>query len=145
MQNTLLKVWYSHRRLSKYFKKHRPSRFFGQDYINQKEPGTTYYSLLKLQIIFKNIPFSLIYHLNNFDALVQSCFWVIPKIAYANLCKPAHDVIIIPVSTVHLKLKHMKRKEKNSKKFKILRKKRAFQIKLKAFFIIFERLPSGKI
>ena len=40
----------------------------------------------------------MIYHLGNFDDLIQSGFWVFPNIAFANSSNPIHDVIKIPVS-----------------------------------------------
>ena len=42
----------------------------------------------------KKIPVVLIHHLGNLDDLIQSGFWVIPKITFANSCKPIQDVII---------------------------------------------------
>ena len=51
--------------------------------------------------------FSVIYHLANFDALIQSDFSLISKITFANLCKTFHDVIIISVSTDYLNLTNL--------------------------------------
>ena len=44
-----------------------------------------------------------------FDDLMQSDFSY-SKILFANLCKSMHDVIIIPVSSIHLKTVERKRK-----------------------------------
>ena len=33
------------------------------------------------------------YYLTKFDDAIESNFWVIPIIAYANLCKAIHDII----------------------------------------------------
>ena len=33
------------------------------------------------------------YYLTKFDDVIQSGFWVIPKITSANLCKPVHEII----------------------------------------------------
>ena len=59
--------------------------------------------------------FSVIYHLGNFDDLIPSGFWVIPRITFGNLCKPICDVIIIPVSSDPLNLENVERKERNFK------------------------------
>ena len=53
----------------------------------------------------------VIYQLGNLDDLIQSGFSFIPKIKFANLCKPIHDVIIIPVSSDSLNLEAVERKE----------------------------------
>ena len=52
-----------------------PVPFYGQDYGKQKEPGTSYQFLFELQNMFRKIPFLVIYHLGNFDDLIQSGFW----------------------------------------------------------------------
>ena len=41
---------------------------------------------------------TIIRHEKPADDLIQSGFWVIPKITFGNLCKAIHDIIIIPVS-----------------------------------------------
>ena len=56
--------------------------------------------------MFIKVCFSLIYHLTNFDALVDSGFCVIPKTTFANLCKSVFDVIIIPALNIPLYLKN---------------------------------------
>ena len=56
--------------------------------------------------------FLVIYHLGDFDNIIQSRFWIIPKIALANLCKPIQDVIIILVSSEPLILKTAETKKK---------------------------------
>ena len=47
--------------------------------------------------MLRKIPFSVVDHLGNFDDLIQNGFWVIPKIAFANLWKPIHGFINIAV------------------------------------------------
>ena len=66
--------------------------------------------------------FLVIYHLGNFDNIIQSGFWIIPKIALANLCKPIQDVIIILVSSEPLILKTVERKKKFKKRISQERK-----------------------
>ena len=45
-------------------------------------------SLSGLLNTLRKIPFLVMYHPGNFDGLMQSGFWVIPKITFAILCKP---------------------------------------------------------
>ena len=35
----------------------------------------------------------VIYYLTKFDNVTQGGFWIIPKITFANLCKPIHAII----------------------------------------------------
>ena len=51
----------------------------------------------------------MIYHLGDFDDLVQNGFCVIPKIRFTNLRKPLHDVMNIPASTNPLNVKIVER------------------------------------
>ena len=107
-----LKIRYFEKALSKNLLKvnlifsFTPSSFYEQNYEKQNEHGTSYQSLFGLQNIFRN-SFSVIYLLGNFDDLIQSGFQFIPKIIFANLCKPVHDVIIIPVSSDALNLENV--------------------------------------
>ena len=66
---------------------------------NKKGPVTSYKFLFGLQNISWKIPFLVTYHLGNFDDLIQSHFWIIPKITYAYVCKTIQYIIIIPVSS----------------------------------------------
>ena len=53
-------------------------------------------------------------------------FWVIPKMTPGNLCKPIHDIIIIPLPFVLYNTGSVEKKGKNYKNLNILRMKRAF-------------------
>lgn len=64
--------------------------------------------------MFRENSFLMIYHLSNFNDLIESGFLVISKIIFANLFKPFHDAIIIPVSSHLLNLENEERK-KNTK------------------------------
>ena len=64
--------------------------------------------------------------MGDFDELIQSRSLVIPKITFDNLCKPIHNVVIIPVSSDPWNLEAAEKKEKNCKKLNILRTKWAF-------------------
>ena len=46
---------------------------------------------------------------------MQSGFWIIPKITFANLWKPIYDTIIIPASSDILNLETVERKGKINK------------------------------
>ena len=67
--------------------------FNGQSYQKQKGSGTRDQSLLNLQNEFRKVCLFVIYYLTKFDDVMQSSFWVNPKITFANLCKPIHDII----------------------------------------------------
>ena len=56
------------------FSHSNPVPFYGQNYKNQKGPGTSHQSIFKLQKIFRKIPFSLIYHLTKNQSIN---FWLI--------------------------------------------------------------------
>ena len=83
-------------------------------------------SLYGSKNMFRKVPFLVIDHLSNFDDFIQNYFWVIPKITFANLCKPVQSVIIILVSSDPLILETDERKGKKYKKLNIWKTKRAF-------------------
>ena len=56
-----------------------PSPFCREYYEKQKGSRTSHQSLFRLQILFRKIPFLVIYYLDNLDDLIYSGFWVIPK------------------------------------------------------------------
>ena len=76
--------------------------------------------------IFGKVPFLVIDQLDSFEDLIQSGFYIIPKITFTNLCKPMHGVIIIPVSSDPLYLENVKRK-KIKRQFNISIKKEIFR------------------
>ena len=98
--------------------------------------------LFRVANFFRKISFLVIYHLGKFDdSIIQSGFWVIPNITFANLCRPIHDIIIIPVSSNPYNLKTEEREKMNTSK-----PKKLLRWNKKAFFIIFEMLSfAGKI
>ena len=83
------------------------------------------------QNIIWNTYFLVIYHLGNFDNLIHSSYWVIPKITFDNICKSIQNVIIISVSSGPLNLENVEKKEKNTKNFSHLEKKSLLLIRLK--------------
>ena len=117
----------------------------GQNYQKQKGPGTSNQSLFRLQNKFRKIPVLVMYYLTKFDDIIQSSFWVTPKITSANLCKPIHDTKKYSPCICLVNLESVERKGKNYKKLNISKKKRAFPMKLKkTFFIVFEELCFGE-
>ena len=118
----------------------------GQNYQKQKGPGTSNQSLFRLQNKFRKIPVLVMYYLTKFDDIIQSSFWVTPKITSANLCKPVHDTKKYSPCICLVNLESVERKGKNYKKLNISKKKkRAFPMKLKkTFFIVFEGLCFGE-
>ena len=66
-----------------------PVSFNGQSYQKQKGLGTSDQSFQVTKQGQKNSFISQ----TKFDNLMQSGFWVIPKITFANLCEPIHDII----------------------------------------------------
>ena len=70
-----------------------PLPFNRQSYQKQKGSGACDQSLFKLRSKFKNIPLFVIYYLTKFDDVIESSFWVIPKITSVNLYKSIHDII----------------------------------------------------
>ena len=65
----------------------------------------------------------VIYPLANFDALIQRGLEVIRKIIIDELCKPIHDVIIIPFSTCLTNFTMLDKKEENHKNFNTVKAK----------------------
>ena len=77
-----------------------PVPFSRQSYQKQKGSGTSDQSLFKLRNKFKNIPLFVMYYLTIFHDVMSSSFWVIPKIASANLCKSVHNIINYSTSII---------------------------------------------
>ena len=55
------------------------------------------------------------YYLTNFDDIIQSGLGVTTKITSANLCKPIHNIINIPLPFVLLNLESVEGKRKITK------------------------------
>ena len=79
--------------------------------IMKKGSKTSY--LVSCQVAKYVQRFSLVInHLANFDAFIQRGFGDIKKIGIKILCKPFHDIIIIPFSTSLKIIKYWTRKRK---------------------------------
>ena len=84
--------------------------------------------------MFRRIPFLIIYRLGNFDYLIQGGFWVILKNAFADLCKPIHVDIIIPVSSDLLKSWNCRKEGENYWKIEYLKNEKKSLDEMKAIF-----------
>ena len=69
-----------------------PVPFNGQRYQKQKGTGTSHQMVFWSRNKFTKIPLLVIY-LTKLDDVMQSSFWVIPKITSANLWRSFHDII----------------------------------------------------
>ena len=64
-----------------------------QDQKKQKGSRISDLSFFRLQNEFRKVPLLVMYYLTKFDAVIGSCFWVIPKIKSVNLCKSVYSII----------------------------------------------------
>ena len=101
-----------------------PFLFNGQSYQIQKGPRTSDQLLFRLQTKLTKISLLVMYYPTKFINI--KWFWVIPKMTPGNLCKPIHDIIIIPLPFVLYNTGSVEKKGKNYKNLNILRMKRAF-------------------
>ena len=92
---------------------------------------------------FRKNPLLVIYYLTKFDDAISSDFWVIAKITSANLCKPIHDIINHSTSVCPFEFTKYGKEMKILQKF-VVEKRRAFKMKSKTFFIVFEGLSFGE-
>ena len=111
-----------------------PVPFNWQSYQKQKGPRTSEQLLFGFQNKFREIPLLIIYYLTKFDDVIQSSFWVTPKITSANFSKPIHDIINYSTSVCTFESRKCG-KGKNYKNLNIAtRTKRAFSMKYIFFF-----------
>ena len=103
-----------------------PVLFNGQNYQKQKGPGTSNHSLFRLRNKFTKISLLVIYCLTEFDGVILSGSWVIPKITPANLCNPIHGIISYSTSTCSFESGKCGKEEEKLQKFEYSRTKRAF-------------------
>ena len=117
-----------------------PVPFNGQSYQKQKGSVTSEKSLFRLQNKFRKSPFWVIYYLTKYDDVIQSSFWIIPKITSANLCNPIHEIINYSTSTSPFESGKFWKERKNLQKFEYLENEKSFLDEIKNFFIVFEGL-----
>ena len=93
---------------------------------------------------FRKIHLFDIYYLTKSDDEMWSSFWVIPKITSSNLYKSIHDIINYSTSICPFESGKCGKEGKNHKNLNISRRKRAFKMKYKTFFIVFKGLSFGE-
>ena len=72
-------------------------------------------------------------------------FWVIPKITFANLCKPIHDIINYSTSICPFESGKCGKEGKKLQKLEYLENEKSFTDEIKkTFFIVFEGLSFGQ-
>ena len=101
----------------------------GQSYQKQKGDQLLFRSWNKFTII----SLLVIYYLTKFDDVIQSSFWVIPKIASANLCKPIHDIINYSTSICSFKSRKCGKEKAKLQKFEYLENKKSFLDEINIF------------
>ena len=111
-----------------------PVPFNGQSYQKQKRSGTSHQSLFRPRNKFRKIPLFVIYYLTKFDDVMQNSFWVIQKIASANLCKSIHDNIFYSTSIFPFESGKCGKKGKKSQNFEYLENEKSFLDKIKKIF-----------
>ena len=116
-----------------------PVSFNGQSYQKQKGSGTSDQSLFRLQNKFTEISLSVIYYLTQFDDLILSGFWVIPKITPAHLCKPNHDIINCSTSICSFESGKRGKEEEKLQRFEYREDKKSFFDEIKNIFHSFWR------
>ena len=145
MQEILLQIVHFERRLSKSLKKFtlffltNPVPFNGQSYQKQKGSRTSDQSLFRLRNKFIRVPLFVIYYLTKFDDVMLSCFWPIPKITSANLCKPIHGIINYSTSICSFESGKYGKEEEKLQIFEYLENEKSFLDEIKYIFHTFWR------
>ena len=67
-------------------------------------------------------------------------FWVIPKITYANLCKPIPDIINYSTSICPFWSRECRKEGEKLQKFEYLKNEKSFLDEIKNILIVFEVL-----
>ena len=111
-----------------------PVTLYGQSNQKQKGSGNSDHSLFSLQTKFKNIPLFVTYYLTKFDHVMQSSFWVIPKITFAILCVSIHNIINYSTSNCPFEFGKCGKEEKKLQKFQYLENKKSFLDEMKNIF-----------
>ena len=94
-------------------------------------------SLFRLQNKFREIPIFAIYYLTKFDNVTWSSYWVIAKIASANLCKSIHDMINDSTSICPFESGKYRKEGKKLQKIEYLENEKNFLDEIKNIFLSF--------
>ena len=116
-----------------------PVPFNGQSYHKQKRPGTRDQLLFRLGNKFTKISLLIMYYLTKFDGVIQSGFWVIPKITSADLYKPIHDIINYSSYICSLESGKYEKEGEKLQKIEYLETEKSFSNEIKKNFHIFLR------
>ena len=128
-------VWYLEKEITvTLFFLSNPVPFNGQSYQKQKGSGASDQSLFRLRNKFIKIPLFVIYHLTKIDDLMWSSFWVIPKITFAKLCKPIHDIMNFSTSICPFESGRFGKEGKKLQKFESFEKEIRILDKIKNIF-----------
>ena len=118
-----------------------PVRFNGK-YKKQKGPLTSDQLHFRLQNTFRKLFVLVLYYLTKFVDGIWSVFRVIPKITYANLSQPVHDInystFICPFESGNWKAQW-----KKFTRFECLKNKKSFLDEIKRIFHSFWRALFG--
>ena len=71
------------------------------------------------------------YYLTKLDDVIYSSFWVIPKIKFANLCKPIHDIISYSTSIWSFESRKCGKEEKKLQRSQYLEREKNFLEEIK--------------
>ena len=122
-----------------------PVPFNGQSYQKQKGSRTSVQLLSRSRKKFRKIPLFVICYLTKFDDVMQSSFWVIPKITSANLCKSVHDNINYSTSICPFGSGRCGKEGKKLQKLEYLKNEKSFLDEVKNIFRSFKGLSFCKI
>ena len=126
------------KKLTLFFYSH-PVHFNGQSYQRQNGSGTSDQSLYRLRNKFRKTPLLVTFYLTKFDDVMQSCFWVNPKITSANSCKPIHDTTNYSTFICPFESGKCGKKGKKLQRFEYLENKKNFLDEIKNIFHSFWR------
>ena len=120
--------------LTLFFSFKNPFPFNGQSYHKQKGPRNSDQSLFRLRNRLTKISLLVIYYLTKFDGVILSDFWVITKIAPANLCKLIHDIINYSTCICPFESGECRKEGKKLQKCEYLKNKKSFSYEMKNIF-----------
>ena len=117
-----------------------PVPFTRQSYQKQKGPGTSDQLPFRLRNKFRKISLLVIYYLTKFDDVMQSGFWVIPKVTSANLCTAIHDIINYSTSIFPSASGSFRKEGRKLQNFEYLKNEKSFLDEIRNNFHSFWRV-----
>ena len=116
-----------------------PVPFNGQSYQRKRGPGTSGQWLFRLRNKLTKISQLVIYYLTKFDGVIQSSFWVIPKIVPENLRKPIYDIINYSTFICRIEFGKCGKEEDKLQKLEYLENEKSFLGEMENIFHNFRR------